>query len=117
MRSYLYNTVLPKFPEILKNNLKPIIKNTQNIDILETIWLPSYEEVTKNGIYYPVLGENIWKVKTGENISLTSAWKTYFLRDGYVQGNIKKTLDKFVNPSEYWVSFGFCLGTANKYLE
>ena len=121
VREILYTNVYSALPEVIKNNITPIIKNIQGNNYLEELWLPSVEEVRVNG-KYSITGQTPKK-------NLDGVLERWIANNGYFYNDIGTVdSDNFPLGSGtsgsptfvkyyYYPILCFCIGTTDKYLE
>ena len=110
VRNYLYNNIYPNIPQLIRDNITPIIKEIQGQNYEEELWLPSVEELSNNKIYDPP--------KTKTKLDGTSGY--WIANNGFFSGNTGTVdTDNFPtgNTRYYHPILCFCIGTTNKYLE
>ena len=113
VRNYLYNNIYPNIPQLIRDNITPIIKEIQGQNYEEELWLPSVEELSNNKIYY--------SSKTKTKLDGTSGY--WVANNGFFTSNTGTVdTDNFPagttsSPRYYHPILCFCIGTTDKYLE
>lgn len=112
VRNYLYNNIYPNIPQLIRDNITPIIKEIQGENYEEELWLPSVEELSSNGIYKT----------TTKKTNLNGNYGYWIVNNGFINsGSTNGTVntDNFPtgNGKYYYPILCFCIGTTNKYLE
>ena len=128
MRNYLRETLLPKFPEIVRLNIKEVNKTYRmkspsdtTETIADTLWIPSYKEVgftnssyieSDGVVYSDVFTSNANRIVKQGNLGLGSA-NYWWLRSAYNANSFSRVLNNggeysYDANSSHGLVLGFC---------
>lgn len=129
--TYLHEVIWPKLPQVIRDNIKGVVKYTytyhdgtlvRNLESTETIWAPSFYEIRPDvdtieneGITYSELFPN--EASRGKIGVGTAEAQTWTLRSAYSVSSLRLVLASPPGKTGYassptvphYVVFGFCL--------
>ena len=127
LRAYLNDTLEPLIPEIVRNSIQTVKKNTigssiygeiEEIESQDRVWIPSVREVfgrtnyENEGAYYSILlGDSASRIKTKKDSATAIKWRSRSGRSGSMLTgvDVNGTLDTMqYGYITYAVVIGFC---------